>query len=347
MGASLGLLAFALTLTPTLSMADTPGDKTDVIYLKNGDRLTGEVIRQEAGLLEFNTDTMGRIYIEWRFISEIISNKSHSVETVDGARWLGRLEKPGEGDHILVNTDSGPMDFDPEDVVSIWPVEVTFWDKVDLDASLGFDYAKSTEITNSMVAVDFKHTTGDRQTEASLRSDITIQSSSDHANDQHRNQLQLSHQYLLNEGRFRTFFGSLSGNDAIGVDLRTSGGGGIGKYFLKTNRQWLTLTGGLLATHENPTEGDAQTSLEAVGSVRYRYFRFAEPERKLDTTLSVFPSVTNWGRVRMDLRSTFKLEFFKDLFWAMEFYGTYDSDPISTGAEKTDYGVVTSLGWSK
>ncbi len=341
------ILAFALALTPSLSMADISSEKTDVIYLRNGDRLTGEVIRQEAGLLEFNTDTMGRIYIEWRFISEIISNKSHSVETVDGARWLGRLEKPAEGDHIVVNTDSGQMDFDPEDVVSIWPVEVTFWDKVDLDASLGFDYAKSTEIANFILAMDFKHTTGDRQTEASLRSNITIQSSSDGANDQHRNQLQLNHQYLLNEGRFRTLLGSLEGNDAIGVDLRTSAGGGIGKYFLKTNRQWLTLTGGLLGTHEIPTEGDTQTSLEAFGSVRYRYFRFAEPERRLDTTLSVFPSMTNWGRVRLDLRSTFKLEFFKDLYWAMELYGAYDSDPISMGAGKTDYGVVTSLGWSK
>jgi hypothetical protein len=337
------ILALTLTLVPSISMASIPGGKTDIIVLKNGDRVTGEVIRQEAGLLELNTDTMGRIYIEWRFISEIISNKKHSVETVDGVRWLGQLEKPEEGDHIVVKTTSGTMEFDPDDVVSIWPVEATFWDKVDLDASLGFDYANSTEIFNFMLAVDFKHTTEDRQTEASLRSDITTQNSAD---DQLRNQAQISHKYLLSKGRYRTYFGSLEANDAIGLDLRASAGGGIGQYFLKTNRQWLTLTGGLLASHEIPMEGDSKNSLEAVGSVRYRYFRFGVPERRLDTTLSIIPSVTDWGRVRLDLRSTFKLEFFKDLFWAMEIYATHDSDPVSIDAEKSDYGVVASLGWS-
>jgi hypothetical protein len=33
------ILALAQTLTPSLSMADSPGSKTDVIYLKNGDRV--------------------------------------------------------------------------------------------------------------------------------------------------------------------------------------------------------------------------------------------------------------------------------------------------------------------
>jgi hypothetical protein len=36
----------------------------------------------------------------------------------------------------VVNTATGPMNFEPEDVVSIWPVEATFWDKVELDMSL-------------------------------------------------------------------------------------------------------------------------------------------------------------------------------------------------------------------
>lgn len=338
------ILTLALILVPTVSMSDDTSDKTDTIVLTNGDRVTGEVIRQEAGVLEFNTDTMGRIYVEWRFISKITSNKIHSVETLDGVRWLGKLEKPEQGDHIIVNSSNELKEFDTQDVVSIWPVEATFWRKVDLDVSLGFDYAKSTEITNFALAADFAHTTDDRRTEASLRSDITVQNIGD---DQHRNQLQINHNYLFKKGRFRSVFGSIEGNDAIGVDLRTSAGAGLGHYFLKTNRQWLTLTGGLLATHETPTDGDSQTNLEAAASVRYRYFRFAQPERNLDTTLSVFPSVTDWGRVRSDLRTTFKLEFFKDLFWAMEFYASYDSDPISTNAEKSDYGVATSLGWSK
>jgi hypothetical protein len=36
----------------------------------------------------------------------------------------------------------------------------------------------------------------------------------------------------------------------------------------------------------------------------------------------------------------------KDLFWDLNYYNTYDSDPPSGSTSTTDYGVVTSLGWS-
>ena len=73
------------------------------------------------------------------------------------------------------------MEFDPEDVVSIWPVEATIWDKVDLDVSLGFDYANSTDISNYLMAVEYKHTTNDRHTDAE-KSDYGVVTSSGWSN---------------------------------------------------------------------------------------------------------------------------------------------------------------------
>jgi len=56
--------------------------------------------------------------------------------------------------------------------------------------------------------------------------------------------------------------------------------------------------------------------------------------------------LTDRGRLRADLRSTFKLELVENLFWSMELYATHDSEPLSTDVEKTDYGIITSVGWS-
>lgn len=333
------LLSLIFCLLPRPSL----GEKTDIVILNNGDRVTGEVIRLEAGLLEFNTDTMGRIFVEWRFISEVISDKSQSIEMVDGSRWLGQLQKPEEGDHVIINTIRGPVDVAPQDVVSVWPVKATFWDKVDLETAVGFDYAKATDITNFTLSVDFSHRSEERLTESSLRSDITTQSEGE---EQHRNEFRFNHNYLRPEQKFRTWLAGFDANDALGVDLRVYGGASIGKYFVKTNSRWFTLSGGLLATQESPEGGSSETNLEAIGYMRYRYFRFADPERNFDTTFSIFPSLTDIGRVRLDLRSTFRLEFFSDLFWSMELYYTHDSDPLTANAEKTDYGIMSSLGWS-
>lgn len=317
--------------------------KTDIVVLQNGDRITGEIKKLEAGLLEFSTDTMGTLNIEWRFISEVVSDRSHAVELIDGSRVLGELDKPADGEHVLVNSDQGPVDLQPDDVVSVWPVEATFRDRMELDLSFGLEYDKSTDITDSNAAVDFRLRDDDRLTEASLRTNITRRSPQD---DQTRFELDAFHEYLLEDQRFRNWFGRVESNDATGVNLRMSGGGQIGKYLVKTNNKWFTVSAGLSATQENPRSADSETNIEAVGSLRYRTFRFADPERSFDTTLNVYPSLTESGRVRADLRSTFKLEMVEDLFWSLELYATHDNEPLSADAEKTDYGIITSVGWS-
>ena len=337
----INILLFVLFLLGSLpSLAN---EKTDIVVLNNGDRVTGEIKSLEAGLLHVKTDTMGTIYIEWRFVSEVISKHNQSVESSDGRRWLGKLQKPDEGDHIIVNTVQGPIDLAPTDVVTVWPVAATFLDKVDLDVSLGFDYSKSTDITNFNLAVNFLHRSDERLTESSLRSDITRQQAGD---DQNRQEWYLSQQFIRPEQKFRTWLVGLDSNDALGVDLRLYVGGATGKYLIKTNNRWFSLAGGMLVTQENPEDAPSETNLEGVFSVRYRHFRFATPERVFDSSLAVFPSITDFGRVRTNLRSTFKLEFIEDLFWSMELYATYDNQPLSEDAEKVDYGLITAIGWS-
>lgn len=317
--------------------------KTDVVVLNNGDRITGEIKKLEAGLLEFKTDTMGTVQIEWRFVAEVNSEHNHVVETADGSRWLGKLQSTGQGGAISVSTMRGPVSVPPADAVAVWPVATTFLDKVDLSLAVGMDYSKATDITNINIATDFLHQSDRRLTEASLRTDITRQ---DDGTEQNRNEIRTSHQYLLERGRFRSYFAGTDSNDALGLDLRIYGGAGFGKYFRKTNRQWLTLSSGLLASEENLSSGSNVSSLELLGNVRYRYFSYATPERVFDTTFSVFPSLTEGGRWRTDLRSTFRLELVKDLFWSMEVYHTHDSEPPSEDAEKSDYGITSSLGYS-
>jgi hypothetical protein len=334
-------LLLAAGLCPLVAHAQ----KTDIVILENGDRITGEIKKLEAGLLRFSTDTMGTVNIEWRFIRRVISDKTQSMEMVDGTRIVGRLHKADDSEEVTVETPRGSISVDFDQIVSVWPVQATFRDRMDLDVSVGFDYQKATATTDLTSAIDFRSSNNDRMTEATLRGTVTRRSE---AADQTRFELSGRHEYLLADQRFRNWFGNVESNDALGVNLRLSGGGAFGKYLVKNNNTWFSLAAGLLVTEEYPDEGDSETNLEAVGNIRYRYFRYAEPERSLDTNFSVFPSLTDSGRYRASLRTTFKLELVKDLFWAMELWGNYDSEPISEdiGAEKLDYGVTTSIGWS-
>jgi hypothetical protein len=342
---NMNMIRLIVILAGLLHAGGVFAQKTDIVILENGDRITGEIKRLEAGLLSFSTDTMGTVNIEWRFIRRIISDKTQSMEMTDGTRLIGQLQKPEDSDEVAVLTDSGPITINIRQIVSAWPVQASFKDRMDLDISLGFDYQKATGNTDLTTAIDFRTTNVRRMTYASWRGNVTR--SRDGA-EQTRYELTGNHEYLLADQRFRSWFGRVESNDALGVNLRLSAGGALGKYLLKTNNTWFSLSGGLMATEEIPEEGDSETNLEAVGNLRWRYFRFADPERSLDTNFSVLPSLTDWGRYRANLRTTLKIEVINDLFWSLELWGNYDNKPININeeTEKLDYGVTTSVGWS-
>ena len=64
-------LVVALFLVAGLAHA---ADKTDVVTLVNGDRLTGEIKGLEQGKLSFKTDATGTITIEWDKIATLQTN---------------------------------------------------------------------------------------------------------------------------------------------------------------------------------------------------------------------------------------------------------------------------------
>ena len=68
--------------------------KTDVVTLRNGDRITGEIKRLERGRLEFSTDDAGTLYLEWdKVISVVSTTRQVEVMTRDGRLFLGTLTR--------------------------------------------------------------------------------------------------------------------------------------------------------------------------------------------------------------------------------------------------------------
>ena len=55
---------------------------------------------------------------------------------------------------------------------------------------------------------------------------------------------------------------------------------------------------------------------------------------------------TDSGRLRTQLDVNLRWELINDLFWDLNYYNTYDSDPPSGAESTSDYGIVTSIGWS-
>ena len=321
--------------------------KTDIVYLKNGDRITGEVKSLDRAILEFSTDHMGTVFIEWENILEVVSSTGQTIELANGQRFYGPLAKPEGREMVTVNTEQGPVGLSIVDVVSMYPVEAGFWDRLDISANLGFSWDKASDVGKYSIGIDTELRNPRFLSRASFMSEITTQEDRDSTKSTKRAKLDASHIVFRRDKRYHTIWGNMERNDGLGLDLRVVAGAGYGFLPVRDQRNWLALGFGLAVNQEKPTEGEAQTSLEAAGVLRYSYFKYSNPKRSFNSDLSVFPSLTESGRWRATFNTDFRLEFITDLFWKLTLYASYDSDPVTQDetASKSDYGVTSSFSY--
>lgn len=334
-------LSRALALFLFLTLSNTAlAEKTDVVVLKNGDKITGEVKGLERGKLEFSTDSMGTVYIDWVDIQAIISDTGQSVELTNGQRFFGPLNKPEDTEMMQIETDQGTVGVSTIDVVTMYPVESSFWERLDISANLGFTWDKGSDVGKYSIGVDGEYRDPGFITRAGFSGEVT---SVDNQDDTRRYNANLLHMKFKGHKRFIAYFASAERNDELGMELRTLGGAGYGWVPFRSNNHWFAFTAGMDINHEQPFNAESEVNLEGVAMINYEYFRYSEPERRFTSSLTVFPSITDFGRWRADLNLDLDIEFVSDFFWVFNIFATYDSAPLSTEASTSDYGFGSSL----
>jgi putative salt-induced outer membrane protein YdiY len=324
-------------------------DKTDVVYLRNGDRVTCEIKNLERGRLQVSTDSMSTVYIEWKDILRISSKELYIVELQDGSRLEGTLaETDAEGQLLLHDKDT---DTGKEQVVAM--TAVVWLDPLKLDSlrikrwdgsvSAGFDTTKANNDTSLSASFDARRRAEDFQ----LNFNGSIYSrSQDGTEDSLRANVGGIYRGLLEDRWYWAGLGSLERNDELGIDLRTLGGAGYGRFLVQTGRALWSATAGLaLVNEQRAGDEDAETNVEAFLSTDFEFFTYDTPKTTLNTYLIVFPSITDSGRVRANLDFSLRRELITDLFIELSVYDSYDSKPPEDG-EKNDYGIVTGLGYT-
>jgi hypothetical protein len=344
-----------LTFASIVSSPALARDKTDVVWMSNGDRLTGEIKQLEHGKLWLSTDSLGEVSIEWDEISRINSDYEFQFERTDGKRFTGTVNPTPTQQLISLQHDESTVDFAHENVVRISQIEDSFWERLNGSLSFGYSFTKASDVAQGNLAFRATHRT-------EIRS-WTLNGSTILTNDQadestQRSDLSLNLTRFRNNRWFTTYVLGFESNDELRLDLRSSIGAGVGRFLVQTNTSELALIGGLVGTAENlspefdPGTGEiivdhpSQENIEGLLGIDYSRYVFDDPTVDLSTKLTVFPSITDSGRTRAQFDVNLRWEMIKDLYWDLSYYNTYDSDPPSGSLSTNDYGIVTSIGWS-
>ncbi len=319
-------------------------EKTDSIVLKNGDKITGEIISLGQGELTYKTDDMGTLTVEWEQISKISSKNSFTLENVSGARFYGAIQEASEPGKLVVRTESGPVTLDLRSVVRISQFAQKFFGRFQGYLDLGFSLQQANKNTQLNMAASITYLGYKWHFSTSASSYLSKQ---ENVATTTKNDLVFSALRLFKKkwNGFTIVQGQQ--NEELNLALRVLAGLGIGRFFVQTNRQLLNASVGIGGTSEKYyDESSTQESVEAILALKYQAFRFASPKLNATATLVAFPSLTTAGRIRLQFQSQIRYELFSNFYVTLGLTDYYDSKPGEEGAAKNDYGVTLSISWS-
>ena len=355
---SLLLLLLLLGLISGPAMANR---KTDVIYLKNGDRLTGEFKEFVQGELKLSTTDMGTVYIKWEAIDHIVSDKYIEYELTDGQRVLGTIppaEKQATGIMQMQSFKEEVIPIQMDKVVRAEQIRVkdSFWTRLDGFASLGLNYTKSSDILTWNVNASADYRTRKHFTTLSLDSTLTLKGDQqDGGQETRRIDLRASRQWPLANRWFLFSSAGSQRNDELGLESRYFLTGGSGRYLTQSQKSETYLAAGVSANKEQTTgsSGDQPSDLnqgganfEGVVAFDWTFFKLYTPKSRISFNAQIFPGITQSDRIRGTLNINLRQEIIiKDLFWELRTYFDYDNQPLEGAEAKEDYGIITSLGY--
>jgi hypothetical protein len=295
------------------------------------------------GQLIFSTDDAGTIYFEWDNVVALVSTTQFDVTTSDGRRFFGTLSA-GPTRTLVVNEAGGEVSLPMTDVTVIMPIGASFWAKLDGSLDFGFSYTRSSHIAQLTVT----STTVYRKPAFEVRltgSGTLTKNETDGVRD---DRATVQGSYLRYRGQ-RLFVGGGGGfesNESLGLILRSQVAGVVGARLVNSNRAQLALGGGLSANDEQNVDADSTQNLEGLFTFRTSYYAYDRPRTNIDIAVQYYPSLTDWGRQRIQLDASARREIWKDVFLSVNMFDTFDSRPPTANADRNDVGVVLSFGWT-
>jgi len=317
--------------------------KTDIVELDNGNIVIGEIKKLEYGLLRYKTDYMGTLEIRWTHVIRLMSNQIVDVELTDGEHYYGSLIEASEDGKLQVLLSDATIEVEVSQVVKIEPIKSSFWKRLDGSFKFGFNFTRSNRQIQLNTGISARYRARKWLTDFTFDTNIIGTSETDASTNTVAN---LSYFHFREQKWFGRGDVGATRNDELGIALRTYVAGGGGRNWIQNNRALLLTSAMLSANREIPIEGEATNNLELVLDNQLRIFRHDSPKTDLTFSLTLYPSLTNWGRVRVTSDASFRQELIKDFFFDLSGYYTFDSDPPQNALSQTDYGIVTSLGYT-
>lgn len=345
-------LSFALVGSVTcLIFPALAREQSDVLVMKNGDRITCQVKSLENGVLKIDLDYVdGTMSVNWLKVARLESKFLFLVQLQDGSILSGNVLSPqelaGTPVKLEITTEKGEsVEVDRSEVVRMTQMSDNFAQRLNGNISLGSSYAKGNSTTQYNLGSIFGYQQIRWGGQLKFNSNLSSSSGAEVAT---RNQLDLTAYRLLSRTNYFVAgtYGLLQ-SSVQQIERQTIVAATIGRFLKNTNRVHLTVQGGFGGQRTVYTssveEGRVQTTTVALLASNLQAFSFKKS--RLDVTGSVVPALGESGRLFTKFNAAYYLKLFGKIDWNLTLYGNWDTHPPAnlTGS---DYGTSTGLSYT-
>lgn len=318
-------------------------DKSDVVLMRNGDRISGDIISLEFGMLTLKTDKAGTLRIEWPSVRSVSSKFTFAVEKRGGAKYYGAIATTADGADLTVGAGADAARIPMTDVERLSRYSLSFWNRINGNLSVGFTYTQASDTTVGSVNFNSYYRSAAIDASLSFNSNTTRTAE---GGDTYRAILNSTVLFLRQGRNFWGLVGSAERDQELGIDARLVGGGVLGRTFLQTPITELVGMAGIVVSQEaisgNPEQ---QTSLEGLLGAYWRVFKFTDPETSLTLGVAFYPSLTESDRYRGNGNLSLTHKIAGDFTLGLTAYFSADSHPPDPTARRSDYGLTFNIGY--
>lgn len=333
----------------------------DQIVLKNGDKLTGKIIKKDGDSIIIKTEFAGTVTIKWEAVEKIIADEPVNIKLSDGQLLKGTVAttETVEEDNTkfeVKTQDAGTVEIEKENVVVVRneaeqarviaeeerlrnPSLLDLWTGT---ANVGFSLTSGNSDTRALTA-GFRGNRETRKDKIIVYANAIQASNSNSGVSVTTAQALyggLRYDYNLSERTFAFASGDFEYDKPQLLNLRSVIGAGFGYKAIRSERTKLDIFGGATYNRENFSTGLKRNSAEGLigNDLSFQLTDNVSIEQRF----KAYPSLSNFGEFRALFDASVITNINDWLGFQVTLGDRYNSNPVN-GAVSNDILFTTGL----
>lgn len=341
------LLTLLCSISNTTIADDDEHLTTDIIHLKNGDKITGEIISTEDDEITIATEYADEVIIKWESVANIESSRVVTIELKDKSRVKG-IPVPTQPGQMSLRSDqvSNPVTINIDQIAAVNPPPV---DHIPLKGHLNVGGMLSKGNTNNQLF----HADGEIQAIGpNNRTTLGVlynQAASDGEENANNGYAYLDYKHYITDKWYAFANTNFQKDKFRDLNFAAFAGGGLGYQIWDDEIKYLTFQAGPGFRYEDFNLGEDRDFAAGYWEVDYTYWVIDE-RMQFFHNHSGQVSLEDFSDVFIRSSTGIHLPVIENFQFTFQFDVDHDTKPPKQPADKpklkkTDYRYIVSVGY--